>query len=362
MSRATILHTESSPGWGGQEVRNLTEARWLRERGWRVLLACRPGSGVLAEARRAGITAFPVPMRAAWDLASAFKLAGLIRREHADLVNTHSSVDAWLGGMAGRLARVPVVRTRHVSIPIRRRLNPVYTLLADRVITSGEAIRRLVVAAGASPDKVVAIPAGVDLREFSRPAGGDRIRQALGLSRPVIGSIAMFRGSKGHDLLLEAFQDLRGEFPQARLLLVGEGLRRAWVESLARERGLNGWVTFTGFREDVPDLLSAMDCFVLASTRTEGVPQSLLQAMAAGVPVVASAVGGIPEVIEDGATGLLVSPGDAKGLAAAVGAVLKDAEAARRRAEAGWALVAARFSRDRVTDRLVALYRELLAP
>ena len=171
----------------------------------------------------------------------------------------------------------------------------------------------------------------------------------------------MFRGSKGHDLLLEAFDRLRGQFPEARLLLVGDGIRRPWVESLARARGLNGWVTFTGFREDVPDLLGAMDCFALASTRTEGVPQSLLQAMAAGVPVVASAVGGIPEAIEDGATGLLVPPGDPGALAAALGSVLKDPESAHRRAAAGRALVAARFSRERLMGRLTALYGELIA-
>lgn len=356
-----VLHTESSSGWGGQEVRTLTEARWLQELGWRVLVACRPGSVILGRSVRAGIPAFPVPMSGAWNLSAVLRLVGLIRRERVDLVHTHSSVDAWLGGMAARLARVPVVRSRHVSIPIRPRLNPVYTLLADRVVASGEAIRRLVIAAGAYPDKVVAIPAGVDLAEFSPSGTGDRMRKELGLSRPVIGSIAMFRGSKGHDLLIEAFERLRVEFGEARLLLVGDGIRRQWVQSLACERGLNGWVTFTGFREDVPDLLSAMDCFVLASTRTEGVPQSLLQALAAGVPVVASAVGGIPEVILDGATGLLVPPGDPKALAGAVGAVLKDPDSARRRAETGRALVSARFSRDRIMERLVALYRELLA-
>ncbi len=358
---SAVLHTESSPGWGGQEVRNLTEARWLQDLGWRVLLACRPGSGILARAQQAGVPAFALSMRAAWDLSAVLRLVAVIRRERVDIVHTHSSVDAWLGGMAGRLAGIPVVRSRHVSISIRRRLNPVYTLLVDRVVTSGEAIRRLVIAGGVPPAKVVPIPAGVDLAEFSRRDTGDRVRREFGLTRPVIGSIAMFRGSKGHDLLLEAFQHLRGEFPEARLLLVGDGIRRQWVESLARERGLTGAVTFTGFREDVPDLLGAMDCFVLASTRTEGVPQSLLQAMAAGVPVVASAVGGIPEVIEDGATGLLVPPGDPDALAAGIGAVLKDSESARRRSAAARTLVAEKFSRVRVMERLVALYRELLA-
>jgi glycosyltransferase involved in cell wall biosynthesis len=169
----TVLHTESSPGLGGQEIRTLSEARWTMERGWRVILAC-PREGRLYErAREAGIEAVAVPMKAAWDARTVWRLAGLIKRERVDLVHTHSSVDAWLGGMAARAARVPVVRTRHVSIAIRRGFNPVYAWLADRVITSGDAIRRMVIDAGVTAHRVVAIPAGVDLAAFrfgSRPS------------------------------------------------------------------------------------------------------------------------------------------------------------------------------------------------
>jgi glycosyltransferase involved in cell wall biosynthesis len=119
-------------------------------------------------------------------------------------------------------------------------------------------------------------------------------------------------------------------------------------------------VVFTGFRPDVPALLSAMDCFVLSSTRTEGVPQSLLQAFAAGVPVVASAVGGIPEVVQDGGTGLLVPPEDSPGLAHAIEAVLEDREGAAARARTAMALVKERFSEDASISRLLALYAEVL--
>jgi len=274
-------------------------------------------------------------------------------------------VDGWLGGMAARLARVPVVRTRHVSIPIRRGWNPVYTRLADRIITSGEAIRSLVVAAGVASDRVVAIPAGVRLGSFP-PAGaaGSEERAALlrslGLAPPVVGSVAMFRGSKGHDHLLEAFRLVRVQIPAARLLLVGEGIRRAWVEGLARDAGLGEAVVFTGFRGDVPALLGVMDCFVLASTRTEGVPQSLLQAFAAGVPVVATRIGGIPEVVTDGSTGLLVPPGDPRALAEALRAVLTDRGPALARARRARGMVEERFSHGTAVERLLALYEELL--
>lgn len=357
----TVLHTEASPGLGGQEVRTLNEARWTAERGWRVLLACQPDGRLAGRAREAGVETRPVRMRGPLDPRGLAALVRLVRREHVSLVHTHSSIDAWLGGMAARLCRVPVVRTRHVSIAIRRGPNPVYRWLADRVITSGEAIRRVVLAAGVPPARVVAIPAGVNLESFPFGLKAPEIERELGLGSPVVGSVAMFRGSKGHPQLLQAFARVRERHPRASLLLVGDGIRRPWVEQLAREAGLADAVVFTGFRPDVPALLAAMDCFALASTRTEGVPQALLQAFAVGVPVVASRIGGIPEVVTDGETGLLVESEAVPPLAAAIERVLVDPAGAARRARAARALVEARFSHGRSVDRLLALYDEVLA-
>ena len=357
----TVLHTESSTGLGGQEVRTLTEARWIAERGWRVVLAGQPGAAFTERARQRGIEAIEVSMRGAWDVRAVSRLVRLIGDEDVSLVHTHSSVDGWVAGLAARIARVPVVRTRHVSIRIRRRLNPVYRWLADRVITSGEAIRGIVVASGVPAGRVVAVPAGVDLAEIDRAGNApDVLRQSLGLGRPVIGSVAMFRGSKGHAHLLDAFVMVRERWPTARLLLVGDGIRRPWVEGLARDRGMGDAVVFTGFRSDVFELLRIMDCFVLASTRTEGVPQSLLQAFAARVPTVASAVGGIPEVVTDKETGLLVAPEDPAALARGIEAVLDDPAGAAERAAAARRLVEARFSHSVSVSRLLAVYESLL--
>lgn len=357
----TVLHVESSSGLGGQEIRTLTEARWTAERGWRVLVAGQPDGRFIGRARETGLPACALRMRGAWDLAAVGRLYRLIRRERVSVVHTHSSIDAWVGGLAARAAAVPVVRTRHVSLRIRRRLNPVYRWLADRVITSGESIRRLVIEAGVPPERVISIPAGVDLGEFTGPADDTTAFERPGPGGPVLGSVAMFRGSKGHAHLLDAFARVRAAHPSARLLLVGDGIRRSWVEALAKERGLAGAVVFTGFRTDVPDLLRAMDCFVLASTRTEGVPQSLLQAFAAGVPAVASAIGGIPEVVVDGETGLLVPPEDPAALARAIESVLGDPRAAATRARAARKLVEERFSHTAAISRLVGLYDEVTA-
>src|SRR6185295_3129433 len=340
----------------------LNEARWIGERGWRVIVAGQPEGRFVTRAREAGLETAPLRMRSPWDLSAVARLTRLIRGEGVSVVHTHSSVDGWLGGLAARASRVPVVRTRHVSIPVRRGFNPVYTWLADRVITSGEAIRSIIVGAGVPAGRVVAIPAGIDLETFPFRTGGPGAFQDLRLSSPVIGSVAMFRGSKGHAHLLEAFAAVRAVHPTATLLLVGDGIRRGWVEGLAREAGLADHVVFTGFSEDVPALLAMMDCFVLASTRTEGVPQSLLQAFAAGVPVVASDIGGVPEVVADGVTGLLAESGSASALAAGIARVLSDAPAAVRRAEAARALVEERFSHAASISRLLQLYGELLAP
>jgi glycosyltransferase involved in cell wall biosynthesis len=171
----------------------------------------------------------------------------------------------------------------------------------------------------------------------------------------------MFRGSKGHAHLIEAFRMIRAERPTATLVLVGDGIRRAWVEGLARDAGLGSAVVFTGFRSDVPSLLAGMHCFVLASTRTEGVPQSLLQAFATGVPVVASDVGGIPEVVDDGRTGLLVKSGSAAELARGIEVVLSAPEAAAGRALAARQLIQERFAHDKAIGRLLAVYGELMA-
>ena len=324
----TVLHTAASPGLGGQEVRTLNEARWTVERGWRVLVAGQPDGRLLERARAAGLETAPVRMTGPVDPRALAALVRLIRRERVSLVHTHSSIDAWL---------------------------------ADRVITSGEAIRRLVVAVGVPPERVIAIPAGVNLESFPFGARAPETARELGLGHPVIGSVAMFRGSKGHPQLLQAFAKVREKRPGATLLLVGDGIRRNWVEQLARDAKLSDSVVFTGFRADVPALLATMDCFAQASTRTEGVPQALLQAFATGVPVVASRIGGIPEVVTDGETGLLVESESVTALAAGIARVLDDPEGAAQRARAARALVEARFSHTHAIDRLLQIYDELLA-
>jgi len=356
----TVLHTESSHGHGGQEIRTLAEVRWLRGHGWGALIACQPDSPLFAEARASAIPVEAVRMRGATDVGAILQLRRLVRERAVSVVHTHSSVDSWLAGAAAKSLGRPVVRTRHVSIPIGRRRALVYRL-ADRIITSGESVRSIVIAAGIAPERVVSISAGVDGERFHAGVSGKSVREELGLGQePVIGLVANVRGSKGHNIFLEAARAVIASEPGARFLIVGDGVGFDEVARRVTEMGLDARVRLTGFRRDIPEVMAALDVLVLPSIRSEAIPQVIPQALAVGTPVVASTVGGSPELIRDGENGHLVPPGDPKALADAVLALLRDPERAHAMARAGQAMVRERYTIDATMVRTTAVYRELL--
>ncbi|MBI4638121.1 MAG: glycosyltransferase family 4 protein [Candidatus Rokubacteria bacterium] len=357
--RRLILHTEASRGFGGQEIRILTEARWLSEHGWDALVACQPESALWAEARAAGIDAVAVRMRSALDVAAFRALRRVMRERAVSLVHTHSSVDSWLAAFAGRSLRLPVVRSRHVSIPILRRRALVYRL-ADRILTSGEGVKALVVAAGIAPERIVSVPPGVDTRRFHPNVSGKAVRDELGVAGPAVGLVANLRGSKGHAVFLEAARAIMRSAPETRFLIVGAGVGEADIRRRIDELGLGAQVLMTGFRRDIPEVMAALDVLVLPSVRSEASSQVIPQALAVGTAVVATTVGGSPELIRDGETGRLVPPDDARALAEAILGLLRDPARARAMARAGQAMVHARYSIDATMGLTTAVYEELL--
>ncbi len=354
-------------GWGGQEIRIMAELMGLARRGHRTGLLAAPGAEILARARADGLPTWEVPFRHTLDLASAVRAARLLRGQEADVLVTHSSKDGWLGGAAGLLAGVPVVRMRHLAVPVRR--NPisrlVYTRLCRRIVTTGEGGRELLIGqARVPPERVVAVPTGVDLARFDpRRVDGGPVRRALGIPReaPVVGMVAVLRSKKGHRYFVEAARELVRAVPGARFLIVGEGPMRTAVEGWIAEAGLAGCVFLLGHREDIPEVMAAMDVMVLPSRRDEGVPQVLGQALAMERVVVTSDVAGVTELVEDGVTGVVVPPEDSQALAQAVIGLLRDRERARAMGRAGARRVADGFGLEKVLDQMETIYGEVAA-
>ena len=364
-----IVHTEASCGWGGQEIRILTEAAALIARGHRLSLLAPPESHIYQAAEAQGLTAVAMPLQRK-SPAAIGALRRWLRAMRPDVVNTHSSVDAWVTAVARmglRRPGVPVVRTRHISAPVARRVTTrwLYRYGADHVVTTGEALRVDLMRRLRLPgSQLTSIPTGIDVTRFCRDNTPGRQAMRAAVSIPadaqVLGIAATLRSWKGHDDLLAAFARLAGELPQLHLLIVGDGPRREVIgDWVARSGDLRRRIRLVGQRDDVPDLMAAMDLFVLPSYANEGVPQAILQAMAMNLPVVSTWVGAIDEAVVEGETGRLVAPRQVTALADALRDLLADPPLLQRMGQAGRERVCRQFALPSMADAMEAVFRRL---
>jgi glycosyltransferase involved in cell wall biosynthesis len=359
--KLTVLHTESSLGWGGQENRTLNEMLGLRELGHTALLACRTGAKLGQRAREAGFTVFETPMRNALDLPAILRLRRVIRDSRADVVNTHSGRDTQLAGMAARtlMRRPRVVRTRHLALPITSRFT--YSVLPDHVVTVSRHVADYLVSAGVPAPRVTAVPTGIDLSRYAADAAGGTLRGELGLpaDAPLVGTVAILRRKKGHAELLEAVPAVLARFPGAHFVFAGDGPQRENLERRIAELALGGNVHLLGLRRDVVNVLASLDLFVLP-THQEALGTAFVEAGALGLAAVGSRVDGVPEIVGDGETGKLVPVNDPPRLAAAINELLADPARRRQMGEAAREKVRTRFSREAMVGSMVALYQRLL--
>ncbi len=360
----SILHTEWSDGWGGQERRIAAEMAGMRARGHRVVLATRPSCRLRKEVTKDGVEVLELDMKGKFDLATIRRLARFIKTERIQVVDTHSGIDSWVGGLAAKLAGAPVlVRTRHLNNPLKRHWLNFVHYLPDRIVTCGEAVRqRLVEECGFPAGQVVSIPTGIDFTRFApaRPRG--EVRSELGIAEEayLVLMVGVIRSVKRHEVALRAFRTLLDTLPGARLALAGEGPMREGMERLAAELGIAEQVRFLGHRDDIPDLMGAADALLLTS-RSEGVPQAVTQALGLGLPVVATAVGGVPELVRHEETGLLIPPENPTAAAEALLQLAQDPALAARLGAAGRQHALAHFSLEAMLDQTESLFRALLA-
>ncbi len=381
-----MLHIITRLDRGGSSDNTLLSCIGQLRRGCDVTLAC--GTGLTeesplrerAEAEGVKVVRLPSlvrPVRPLRDLAALWACTRLIRRGRFDIVHTHTSKAGILGRLAARLAGRPkVIHTPHGHVfygyfgPLRSRLfvwaERLMARWTDAVVTltDREAEEHLEAGVG-RPGLFVTVFSGIPLpgRQGGLSPGEKRARRAaLGLPAEgvLIGSVGRLDPVKGHGALIRALARIRERHPAARLLLVGDGGERAAYEALAGELGVRDRVFFLGWRQDVEELLETMDLFVLPSLN-EGMGRAIVEAMAAGLAVVASRMGGVAEVVEEGATGLLVPAADPASLAEAMDRLLSRPEEREAMGSEGRRR-ARRFSDEAMCDRLDALYRRLLSP
>jgi glycosyltransferase involved in cell wall biosynthesis len=304
-----------------------------------------------------------------FSLRQLARLGGFFRRWRPDIVNPHLFRSTAIAAPVARATGVPhVVETYHGREGWRRgrlrgsfAFDRVIARLLDRVIAVSEAARRFLIEGKGYPaDRIVVVPNGRDLSSFAPGGHRDAMRKELGidLGAPLIGVVGRLETQKGHRHLLDAWPRMIAEFPDARLLVIGDGSLRAELEGQARALGIAESVTFLGFRSDVPRLLDAVDGLALPSLY-EGMPLTVIEASAVACPVVATAVDGTPEVIEDGVTGWLVPPEDSPALARALVALAADPARARAVGRAGRARVLNAFDLDTQVEATARVYRSV---
>lgn len=333
----------------------------LRARGHENVLAGVPGGAPGIAARERGFEVVEVPMRNDLDWPAVGRLRAAIEAERIDLVHLHTGRANWLGGWAARRAGRPAITTRRMDRRVKRgwRTRLIYGRLVRRVAAISPAVLRCLHEGGVPEAMTRLVWSSVDPASLAPTRSRDEVRAALEVpgSAPFVLAAGALVERKGFDVLVDAFALL--QVAGAILWIAGEGDPAALKKRVERH-GLAGRVRLLGRRNDVPDLLAAADVFAMPS-RAEGLGIAALEAMAAGLPVVASRVGGLGEVVLDGETGRLVPPGDAAALARALDEVLGDATLRVRLGAAGRARVQAEFTADRMVDAYEALYREVLA-
>lgn len=361
--RLRILHTESSTGWGGQEIRILTEMRGMLDRGHAVTLVTPEDAQLHPAARKLGIPVHPVAIGRK-NLTGLFALRGWLAGQDwaFDVINTHSSTDSWLAAVACALrpGAPPIVRTRHVSTAVNNGIGTrwLYLRATRHIVTTGEALRQQLHRDNGFPlERMTSVRTGIDLARY-RSLDQAECRRMLGLEDvPTVGIVATLRDWKGHDILFEAWPAIRREVPDVRLVIVGDGPYRDRLDVMVERLGIGGSLRFVGHQENVTEWLNAFDVFALPSWGDEGVPQAIMQAMACGKAVVSTPVGAITEAVVADQTGLVVPPQDAPALAHALVRVLKDESLRISLGRAGLERARDQFGIDAMLDRMEAVFR-----
>lgn len=365
-----ILHSESSCGWGGQEIRILNEITGFLQRGHQVELVCPPQAEIFKAAQDRGIIVHALPIvKKRFSALFAMRLWLKKNVSRFDVINSHSSTDSWLValGMLSLQKKVPVVRTRHVSTTVNQSFLTrwLYIRASQHIVTTGEALRHdLHETNGFSLSHMTSVPTGVDVERFTFDAKQRSvIRNQLGLLEDalLIGIVSTLRTWKGHDYLFQCLHELQKKHESIHLVVVGDGPNGERLQASVIELGVEHLVTFVGRQSNVEAWLSAFDVFCLPSYGEEGVPQAIMQALACECPVVSTSVGAIQEAVIPNETGLIVEARNSDALGDALDRLLVNPDLRQQLGQQGRQHVVANLALPKMLDDMDVIFRHAIA-
>ena len=380
MSKIKVLHVHTLPVISGSGIHTLITMKGLDKSRYEVELATAPGGPLIDEVVKQGIEFRPIKhlvrrLSLYNDLMALWELFRLIRCQKYDIVHTHNAKAGFIGRLAARIAGVPVIVYTIHGFSFQQYEKPPRNMLfillerfagrfTDKLLTVSEPLKHWGLKLGIGvADKYITIYDGIEIDRFKVNFDIEGKKQEFGIKPDdlVVGVVSKLWEGKGHKQILEAAKNVINKVPNVKFLFVGEGYLRGELEALTQQLGLSDYVIFTGFRTDIPEVTATFDIAILASF-FEGLGRVLLEAMVLNKAVIATRVGGIVDVVDDGKTGILVPPGDSTAFAEAMITLLSDEEIRMGMGRAGREKIDAKFSAKTMVDQIEKVYGDLIAP
>jgi len=359
----SLFQIDAGKEWRGGQRQSFLLAKELKRKGFLFYFCVQPNSPLHQKAIAADLPVIPIKIGNELDIAAVLRLACAMKRRKCRLVHFHDAHSITVGSTAASIAKVPLrIISRRVDFQLKSNYfsRVKYMKNIDVIIAVSEGVQKVLVDGGVNPGIIRVIPDGIDFAPYEKAVSSDYLRRELSCAPDdfLVGIVAHLANHKGHKYLIQATKILKEAAPKIKVIIVGEGPLKMELNRQVKETHVEDMVFFLGFREDIPQILSSLDLFVLSSY-LEGMGSILMDAMACRLPIVATKVGGIPEVVIQGETGLLVPPRMPSALAKAILEIYNDRTLASRFGERGYEIVHQKFSAESMADKIINVYEAL---
>ena len=358
-----LFQVDAGKEWRGGQRQSFLLAKEIHKKGYPLEFVVQPKSPLFERAQEANIPVTPIKIRNEFDLTAALRMARVMKNKNGVLVHFHDARSLAAGSYAASLAQVPLrVISRRVDFALNK--NPLsqrkYKKGVDSIIAVSQGIKKVLITSGIDSRVIDVVPDGIEFLPPEDMKKSDYLRKEFSFAPDdyLVGIVAHLADHKGHKYLVDATKILKDKAPKIKIIIVGEGPLLMELTRQAKEIHVEDMVFFLGFREDVPKILSSLDLFVLSSY-LEGMGSSIMDAMAHKLPVVATNAGGIPEVVIDGKTGLLVPPRRPEALAEAILKLYRDPSLSLHFGQLGCEVVHQNFSAESMANKILGIYERL---